>query len=77
MNLIRQKVIVDILVQRNNESLNEDKTSQDHKHSEHFEFKDYKELNMTDTISIDLNGNGITEIIYLIEGGKFILKEIG
>ena len=32
---------------------------------------------MTDTISIDLNGNGITEIIYLIEGGKFILKEIG
>ena len=46
-------MIVDTLVQINNESLNEDKTSQDHKNSERLKFKDYKELNMTDTSSID------------------------
>ena len=75
----RQKMIVDTLVQRNNESLDKDKTSQDHKHSEHFEFKDYKKLNMTDTISIDLNGNGITEIIYFDRKRcpKLIFQEIG
>tara|TARA_B100001750_G_C15324138_1_gene503771 strand:- start:56 stop:634 length:579 start_codon:yes stop_codon:yes gene_type:complete len=74
-----QKVIEDTLEQRNNESLNKDNTSQDHKHSKHFEFKDYKELNITDTISIDLNGNGITELIYFDQRGcpKLIIQEIG
>ncbi len=48
-------------------------------HPEFFEFKNFKEYRVTDTISIDLNGNGILERIYFDKKycPKLIIKEEG
>jgi hypothetical protein len=44
-----------------------------------FEFKNYTEYRITDTISIDLNGNGISERIYFDNNDcpKLIIEEKG
>jgi hypothetical protein len=49
------------------------------KHPEFFEFKNYKEYRISDTIQIDLNGNGIMEKIYFENKNcpKLIIKEKG
>jgi hypothetical protein len=51
----------------------------DWKHSNYFEFKNYKEHKITDTINIDLNGNGILEQIYFDNKDcpKLLIKEKG
>ena len=51
----------------------------DWKHPDFFEFKAYKEYKITDTISIDLNGNGILESVYFenIDCPKIIINEKG
>ncbi|WP_324023253.1 hypothetical protein QSV08_10825 [Maribacter sp. BPC-D8] len=48
-------------------------------HPEFFEFKNYKEYCMADTISIDLNGNGLIEKVYFDNKDcpKLIIKEKG
>jgi hypothetical protein len=48
-------------------------------HSEFFKFADYKEYQLTDTISIDLNGNGINESIYFDHKDcpKILISESG
>ncbi len=48
-------------------------------HPDSFEFKNYKEYKITDTISIDLNGNGVLEKIYFDRKDcpKIIIKEKG
>jgi hypothetical protein len=44
-----------------------------------FDFKDYQEYKLTDTIQIDLNGNGILESIYFDNNdcSKILIKEKG
>ena len=37
------------------------------KHPDFFEFKNFKEFRLTDTLHIDLNGNGILEKVYASE----------
>lgn len=48
-------------------------------HPEYFEFKDYREYCVTDTINIDLNGNGILERIYFDKKDcpRLIIEEKG
>ena len=48
-------------------------------HSEYFNFKNYKEYKITDTVNIDLNGNGILEKIYFDykDCPKLFIKEKG
>jgi len=48
-------------------------------HPEFFDFKNYREYCVTDTISIDLNGNGIFERIYFDKKDcpKLIIEEKG
>tara|TARA_R110002051_G_scaffold323778_1_gene418490 strand:+ start:823 stop:1419 length:597 start_codon:yes stop_codon:yes gene_type:complete len=48
-------------------------------HPEYFEFKNYREYCVTDTINIDLNGNGILERIYFDKKDcpKLIIEEKG
>ena len=48
-------------------------------HPDFFEFKHYKEYKLTDTINIDLNGNGILESVYFEDKGcpKLLIKEKG
>jgi len=48
-------------------------------HPEFFDFKDYREYCVTDTINIDLNGNGILERIYFDKKDcpKLIIEEKG
>jgi len=48
-------------------------------HPEYFDFKKYREYCVTDTISIDLNGNGILERIYFDRKDchKLIIEEKG
>jgi len=55
------------------------KNIKDWKHSEYFEFKNYEEYKITDTINIDLNGNGILEQIYFDNKDclKLLIKEKG
>jgi hypothetical protein len=55
------------------------KINKDWKHSEYFEFKNYDEYKITDTINIDLNGNGILEQIYFDNKDcpKLLIKEKG
>ena len=57
----------------------ENKKVADWTHPEFFEFKNYKEYRVTDTISLDLNGNGILERIYFDKKDcpKLIIEEIG
>ena len=57
----------------------EKKIISDWTHPEFFEFKDYKEYRITDTISIDLNGNGILEYIYFDNKNcpKILIREKG
>ena len=47
--------------------------------SNKFDFKDYQEYKMTDTIQIDLNGNGILESVYFDNNycSKILIKEKG
>ncbi|ARV08304.1 hypothetical protein BTO05_01100 [Winogradskyella sp. PC-19] len=62
------------------ESLNAEKnTTGNWTHPEFFEFKKYKEYRITDTISIDLNGNGILERVYFDKKDcpKLIIEEKG
>lgn len=49
------------------------------KHPDFFEFKNYKEFRLTDTIHIDLNGNGISEKVYFENTtcSKIIIQEKG
>lgn len=56
-----------------------DKTISECSHPEYFDFKHYKEYCVTDTISIDLNGNGISEKIYFDQKDcpKLIIEEKG
>jgi len=51
----------------------------DWKHPEYFRFENYKEYKITDTINIDLNGNGILEQVYFDNKGcqKLLIKENG
>ncbi len=51
----------------------------DWKHPGYFEFKNYKEYQVSDTISIDLNGNGTLERIYFDrkDCSKLIIEEKG
>ena len=63
-----------------NESLNtEKKTTDNWKHPEFYEFKKYKEYHISDTIRIDLNGNGILERVYIDKKNcpKLIIEEKG
>ncbi|KEZ94454.1 hypothetical protein [Nonlabens ulvanivorans] len=48
-------------------------------YSNKFDFKDYLEYKMTDTIQIDLNGNGILESVYFDNNdcSKILIKEKG
>ena len=48
-------------------------------HPEFFEFKNYREYRISDTINIDLNGNGIVESIYFEDKDcpKLLIKEKG
>ncbi|MCG8750566.1 hypothetical protein [Tenacibaculum finnmarkense] len=57
----------------------ENKKITDWTHPEFFEFKNYKEYRVTDTISLDLNGNGILERIYFDKKDcpKLIIEEKG
>nr|WP_299170869.1 hypothetical protein [uncultured Allomuricauda sp.] len=62
------------------ESLNpEKKSTENWTHPEFFEFKKYKEYRITDTISIDLNGNGILERVYFEKKDcpKLMIEERG
>lgn len=54
-------------------------TTESWTHPEFFEFKEYKEYRITDTISVDLNGNGILEQIYFDKEDcpKLIIEEKG
>ena len=49
------------------------------KHPDFFEFKNFKEFRLTDTLHIDLNGNGILEKVYFENTtcSKIIIKEEG
>ena len=49
------------------------------KHADFFEFKNYKEFRLIDTIHIDLNGNGISEKVYFENTtcSKIIIQEEG
>ena len=51
----------------------------DWRHPDFFEFKNYKEYKITDTINIDLNGNGILESVYFEDKDcpKLLIKEQG
>ncbi|WP_299103533.1 hypothetical protein [uncultured Winogradskyella sp.] len=57
----------------------ENKKVGDWTHPEFFEFNNYKEYRVTDTISLDLNGNGILERIYFDKKDcpKLIIEEKG
>ncbi len=48
-------------------------------HPEFFEFKNYREYRISDTINIDLNGNGILESVYFEDKDcpKLLIKERG
>jgi hypothetical protein len=63
----------------NNLQQTEQKNIKDWKHSEYFEFKNYEEYKITDTINIDLNGNGILEQVYFDnkDCSKLLIKEKG
>jgi hypothetical protein len=52
---------------------------EDWKHSEFLEFEDYKEYRISDTINVDLNGNGILESVYFENNDcpKILIKEDG
>lgn len=56
-----------------------EKTYEDWMHPELFEFKDYIEFQISDTIHIDLNGNGVLESVYFdnTDCPKIIIKEKG
>ena len=49
------------------------------KHPDFFEFKNYKEFRLTDTLHFDLNGNGILEKVYFANTtcSKIIIEEEG
>ena len=49
------------------------------KHPDLFEFKNYKEFRLTDTLHFDLNGNGILEKVYFANTtcSKIIIEEEG
>jgi len=55
----------------------EKENSGDWTHPEFFKFKNYKEYRITDTISIDLNGNGILESVYFDnkDCSKILIRE--
>ncbi|WP_053989909.1 hypothetical protein [Mangrovimonas sp. TPBH4] len=57
----------------------EDKITSDCLHPEYFDFKNHKEYCITDTINLDLNGNGIIEKIYFDNKScpKLIIEEKG
>jgi len=47
-------------------------------HPEHFDFKKYKEYCLTDTLKIDLNGNGILESVFFSKNkNNILIKEKG
>ncbi|MCH3882987.1 MULTISPECIES: hypothetical protein [Tenacibaculum] len=77
-SVIETKVIEKQTEKVKTESLkSENKKVADWTHPEFFEFKNYKEYRVTDTISIDLNGNGIFERIYFDKKDcpKLIIEE--
>ncbi len=82
-SVIETKVIEEQIEQTEKvktESLkSENKKIADWTHPEFFEFENYKEYRVTDTISIDLNGNEILERIYFDKKDcpKLIIEEKG
>ncbi len=74
-----EKQIEQIKIVKNESPKSENKKVTDWRHPEFFEFKNYKEYRITDTISIDLNGNGILERIYFDKKDcpKLIIEEKG
>ena len=82
-SVIETKVIeeqIELTEKVKTESLKTDnKKVSDWTHPEFFEFKNYNEYRVTDTISLDLNGNGILERIYFDKKDcpKLIIEEKG
>ncbi|MFI1770208.1 hypothetical protein [Thalassobellus citreus] len=82
-SVIETKVIekqIELTEKVKTESLkSENKKVGDWTHPEFFEFNNYKEYRVTDTISLDLNGNGILERIYFDKKDcpKLIIEEKG
>lgn len=76
-NIIKLNAFDELMVPANNEA--ENKKTEEWARHEFFEFQDYKEYRITDTISIDLNGNGILELIYFDKKDcpKLIIAEKG
>lgn len=59
--------------------INKQKNDINWKHLEYFDFQEYQEYKITDTITIDLNGNGVLEQIYFEneECPRLLIKEKG
>ena len=81
---VPEKTIVETQVEpteleKNEPQKTEKKNIENWTHPEFFEFKNYREYRISDTINIDLNGNGILESVYFEDNDcpKLLIKEKG